>query len=140
MSLDGIDYMKTAREQDYNAIKWINDNIRTSGTILEKPGKSFSYESRVSANTGLPTVIGWQGHEYTLRLIWYQERTNDVDTIYQTLENEKALSLLKKYNVSYVYIGLLERSAYPEDGLKKFLKTLNTTRLYTIISRQPYTG
>ncbi len=48
------------------------------------------------------------------------ERTGDVDAIYNTLDNNEALELLKKHDVKYIYIGSLEREKYESDGLQKF--------------------
>lgn len=114
-TLDGMEYMKKLDVGDYNAIRWMQDNIEGSPVILEaaKNG-SYSYTSRVSANTGLPTVIGWAGHEK----FWgrdseeVKKRREDVRSIYSTNNEDIALELIKKYDISYVYIGRLERQSY----------------------------
>jgi uncharacterized membrane protein len=114
-TLDGMEYMKKLDVGDYNAIRWMQDNIEGSPVILEaaKNG-SYSYTSRVSANTGLPTVIGWAGHEK----FWgrdseeVKKRREDVRSIYSTNNEDIALELMKKYDISYVYIGRLERQSY----------------------------
>ncbi len=115
-SLDGMEYMKELDRGDYNAIRWIQENIEGSPVILEasRYDSSYSYTCRVSANTGLPAVIGWAGHER----FWgrdraeVRERIEDVSLIYSTGSEEKALELMNKYNVSYVYAGRLERQIY----------------------------
>jgi YYY domain-containing protein len=115
-ALDGMEYMKEPNRGDYNAITWMQENIEGSPVILEasKDNSSYSYTSRVSANTGLPTVIGWSRHER----FWGREnaevgkRIEDVSYIYSTGSEEKAIELMGKYNVSYVYMGQLERQTY----------------------------
>lgn len=115
-SLDGMDYIKKFDRGDYNAIKWMQENISGSPVILEASNDSgsYTYASRVSANTGLPTVIGWSRHER----FWGRDpkiiktRLEDVHTIYTTGSIKKSLELMDKYNVSYVYIGQLERQMY----------------------------
>jgi uncharacterized membrane protein len=115
-SLDGMDYMRELDGADYDAIKWIQENIEGTPTILEAStvDSSYSYVSRVSANTGLPTVLGWAGHE----VFWGRdpkelvERINDVNSIYSTASEKKVHELINKYNVSYIYIGTLERQLY----------------------------
>lgn len=115
-TLDGMEYMKELERGDYNAIKWMQENIKGSPVILEasKDDSSYSYTSRVSANTGIPAVIGWASHER----LWgrdhaeVRERIEDVSSIYSTGSEEKALELMDKYNVSYVYVGRLERQIY----------------------------
>jgi YYY domain-containing protein len=115
-ALDGMEYMKGLNRGDYDAIRWIQENIKGTPVILEASAddSSYRYTSRVSANTGLPTVIGWTRHER----FWGRDdeeirtRLEDVNSIYSTGSKEKALELMNKYNVSYIYIGQLERQLY----------------------------
>jgi YYY domain-containing protein len=115
-ALDGMEYMKELDRGDYDAIKWIQENIRGTPVILEASSddSSYRYVSRVSANTGLSTVIGWTRHER----FWGRDddeiwtRLEDVNSIYSTSSKKKALELMNKYKVSYVYIGQLERQTY----------------------------
>lgn len=115
-SLDGMEYIRGLDEGDYDAIKWMQENIEGTQVVLEASdiNSGYTYVSRVSANTGLPTVIGWTRHE----IFWgrdYEEITQriaDVNLIYSTDNKKKALELIDKYNVSYVYIGQLERQLY----------------------------
>jgi YYY domain-containing protein len=115
-SLDGMEYMKDLDRGDYNAIKWIQENITGTPGILEAASdqSGYTYFSRVSTNTGLPTIIGWTRHER----FWgrdnadIQVRLEDVRSIYSTRSIEKTRELMDKYNISYVYIGQLERQTY----------------------------
>jgi uncharacterized membrane protein len=115
-SLDGMEYIRGLNEGDYNALKWMQENIDGTPVVLEASdiNSSYTYISRVSTNTGLPTVIGWTGHEF----FWGRDpeeitrRIADVNFIYSTDNKKKALELIDKYNVSYVYIGQLERQLY----------------------------
>jgi uncharacterized membrane protein len=73
--------------------------------------------------TGLPTVIGWTNtHEVMWRGNWDKVagRDTDVDNIYKSPDSDKALALLRKYNVEYVYVGKLEKEKYPAESLQKF--------------------
>jgi YYY domain-containing protein len=121
-TLDGMAYVEKIDKGDYDAIKWINREIKGSPAILETPGNPNLYSCRVSAFTGLPTVIGWGTWEIMWRFAWgeVEERIKDVATIYNTLDNSQAMELLGKYNVEYIYIGALERKTYESDGLQKF--------------------
>ena len=53
-------------------------------------------------------------------------REPDIAAIYNTLNPEEALTLLDKYGISYVYVGLLERSEYDPRGLGKFGQFMET--------------
>lgn len=130
--IDGMAFMKKTNFGSYDAIFWVNMNIHDKPVILEAPGESFKDMSLISAFTGVPTVIGWDGHEYTWRNNWEQisQRVADVNTIYDTPDYHEAEVLLKKYNVSYVYIGDVELSKYKETGIRKFENTSNFERVY----------
>lgn len=119
-TLDGTIYLKRLYPEEYKAISWINENIEKGKIILEAPGRAYTFDSRVSANTGLPTVIGWVNHEFIWRGKWFTERERDVNTIYNTTNNTLTLSLLKKYNVTYIYVGDVEKQRYSIEGLRKF--------------------
>ncbi|MEA1943732.1 MAG: DUF2298 domain-containing protein [Euryarchaeota archaeon] len=120
-SLDGIAYLNRSDRGDYFAISWIRRNITGTPVIIEAPGRCYSTDSRVSAFTGLPTVIGWRGHEMMWRGSYddIRVRAEDVDKIYSTEHIDTIIDLLNKYNVTYVYIGATERARYRK-GLDKF--------------------
>jgi YYY domain-containing protein len=123
-TLDGTAYLASSQPDDYAAIQWLNENVADAPVILETPGsggKSYVYEGRVSALTGLPTLLGWAGHEgqwrgdYTVQ----SARDPDIETIYNTFDVQAARALLEQYDVTYVYVGPLERSTYDPRGLEK---------------------
>ncbi len=123
-SLDGTMYLNLSDGGEYQAISWIRREIAGTPVILEAPGEnSYSTDSRVSAFTGLPTIIGWKQHEIMWGRGWdeIRPRVKDADTIYSTQDVSLAIDLLDNYNVSYIYIGTAERERYGESrGLDKF--------------------
>ncbi len=121
-TLDGMAYLESIEKGDYEALRWINREIKGHHVILEAPGAVFQYTSRVSTFTGLATVIGWTSWEVMWRGDWggMEEREGDTDTIYSTLDNEEAMTLLNKYDVEYVYVGGVEQEKYEAEGLQKF--------------------
>lgn len=131
-SLDGIAFLKTAEYGDYDAIIWAGRNLNGTQVILEAPGVSYKDDSRISSYTGIPTVVGWAGHEYVLRNNWEEisARIRDVDAIYDTENNNEAMVLLRKYNVSYVYVGNNELGKYQQRGLQKFENTSCFEKVY----------
>ena len=80
----------------------------------------------VSAATGLPTVLGWVGHQRQWRggdpaaSAQLGPRCADVDAIYRTTDANQARELLAKYGVGYVYVGGLEQRLYAPESLAKF--------------------
>jgi uncharacterized membrane protein len=126
--VDGLAYMKTWEADEYEAIRWIQDNIAGTPTILEAVDDSYSGAGRISSKTGLPTLLGWPWHEQRWRGSWEVEgtRREDTDFIYTTATASEAQALLEQYNVTYVYVGPLEKEQYGEDGLGKFAQFMET--------------
>lgn len=124
-TLDGTIYLAAGQPDDYAAIAWLNEEVDDAPVLLEKPGtggSSYVYAGRVSALTGLPTLLGWAGHENQWRGSYEipSAREPDIETIYNTLDPQTAIPLLDKYNVTFVYVGPLERSTYDPRALEKF--------------------
>jgi YYY domain-containing protein len=123
-SLNGFKYLQQTYPQDYDLINWINANIKNQPVILEANGDSYTQYARISANTGLPTIIGWPVHEWLWRGTYdiVSPRIIDVETLYTTNNLNTAKKLIKKYNVSYVAVSGLERQKYPALNEQTFIK------------------
>ena len=128
-TLDGLDFLRNFRPGEYEAIQWLEDNVEGTPVLMEAPGDSFTELSRRSAYTGLPTVLGWAGHENQWRGTGAPlgTRREDVETAYNTTNVQQAMDILDKYDVEFVYVGYLEREgipnvkeAYDPQGLEKF--------------------
>lgn len=137
-SLDGLTYLKTdpANPGDYDAIRWLNANVQGDPVIVESiggdnnnVGGDYSNYARISAFTGLPTPMGWLGHEYQWRVRWldnpannaeFQRRIADVDSIYTATDSTTVLAVMAHYNAQYLYVGPLEYAKYPKTNLHRF--------------------
>lgn len=121
-SLDGLSYLNTLYPGDYQTILWIRQNIKNQPIILEGQGDSYTDYARISSNTGLPTVIGWPVHEWLWRGSYDEagKRSSEVTTLYESADVNLTQQLLKKYKVSYVVIGKLERDKYKNLNEAKF--------------------
>jgi len=122
-TLDGTAWIAQQAPDDYAAIEWLNQNVPDSPVILEAPGQSYHAElSRVSASTGLPTVLGWDYHELQWRGTYDEagRRKTDMEKLYTTRDTQETLTLLDKYAISYVYVGPAERGMFPAASLQKF--------------------
>lgn len=110
-------------KNDLDVIDWFNSEVSGQPVIVEANGLSYTDSARISAYTGLPTILGWQTHEWLWRTTADGEnayaalvapREGDVKTIYETRSDVELISLLRIYDVSYIIIGDIERSTYPE--------------------------
>ena len=108
--------------RDYDAIRWLQDNVSGTPVVLEGHGVQYCWNSRISQYTGLPTVLGWPWHQQQQRNDGeiVRRRARDVETMYSTPSHDRALELLEEYGVEYIVVGALERGYYGERGIAKF--------------------
>jgi uncharacterized membrane protein len=121
-TLDGAYFIERRNLPDYKAILWIRENL-PMGVISEAVGGSYNPNfARIATNTGLPTVLGWPGHESQWRG-GYDEigsREDDIAMLYQSRNWEEAQFVLDRYAVDYVYVGSAERGKYEYLSEQKF--------------------
>ncbi|CAG0929996.1 hypothetical protein TFLX_01532 [Thermoflexales bacterium] len=127
--LNGNDYMLVAEygipayplKWDYEAIQWLQDHVPGTPVIAEASSgllnvPLYQWGSRISINTGLPTIIGWDWHQTQQRSILpngaINRRLQDVSTLYRSTDQEAAREVLQRYDVKYIVVGPLERATY----------------------------
>jgi len=140
-TLNGLAYVADADQGEYAAIQWLRDEAPW-GRIVEAVGDDYSEYGRISGSTGLPTVLGWKGHEIqwrgNTRLL--DGREEDITQIFQSDDPRLVGRLLKKYDVTYVYLGRREKSAYgglrlPDlDGLLETVFDQDGVVIYKVVS------
>jgi len=132
-TLDGTAYLERhspvpdkpgAAGQDKAAIDWINRTIRGIPVLVEAWGPSYQEFSRVTMNTGLPIVLGWDYHvtQRGARRDEVETRKADVEAIYRSKAQREVAAILARYHVAYVYVGPLERETYGSACLARFLE------------------
>ena len=118
---DATRYLEVAFSEDAPAIRWLNEHVEGNPVVLEANGDSYSDYARVSAMTGLPTVLGWYVHEWLWRgdTDELNKRVADIETIYTSQDAQQVMGLLEKYDVGYIYVGKYEREKFPKlnDGV-----------------------
>jgi len=139
ITLDGMEYMRYSSytennqvmdlKQDYELIRWMQDNISGTPIIIEANVPEYRWGNRITIYTGLPGVIGWNWHQRQQRAInpsdWVFNRVEDVNTFYSTADISVAEELVEKYEVDYIVIGQLEKIVYPQKGIDKFFINAN---------------
>ena len=138
--LYGLNFLNNLYPDDYQAVLWLKKNISGQPVIVEAVGESYTDFARVSANTGLPTILGWRVHEWLWRGSFDEpgKRTGEVQEIYESNDLERTKLLLKKYNVSYVFLGTLERQQYKNlqedkfNSLGEVVFTSGGTKIYKL--------
>ena len=113
--LNAVSFLENGVPEDASAIRWLKNNVKGTTVVLEAPGDSYKdYDNRVSAMTGLPTVLGWYVHEW----LWRNDtddlntKRTEIETIYTSSDKELVKELLDKYDISYIFVGSCEREKY----------------------------
>ena len=136
-TLDGLSYVRQNNPAEYDAIEWLKRNAPPDAAIVEAVGEWNDW-ALISRSTGLPTIVNWLGHQKQWRGGWEQfnaetleetralrdqyfnERVEEIASIYTTLDPAEAQLILYKYDIDYVYIGAREYDQYGIEGIPKF--------------------
>ena len=120
-TLDGLAFLRRHHPGEYEAIVWLRDEA-PRGRIVEAVGGSYTDHGRISSATGLPTVLGWPGHEHQWRgsTREFDGRETEVEQIYTESDPALVRGLLETYEVRYVYVGARERARYGPDRFGVF--------------------
>lgn len=124
-TLDGSAYLAMTMPDDYQAFQFMKG--LEPGVVAEAVGGQYTEFARVSTFTGMPTVLGWPGHEGQWRDNALQgSRKDDIATLYATNDWFTASQIIERYDIRYVYVGNLERNTYPvnEEKFNLFLKPI----------------
>lgn len=122
-TLDGAAFFQRRSPDEWAAIEWLQS--APPGVVVEAVGGQYSEYARVATFSGQPNVLGWPGHESQWRggSVEMGSRESDVERIYRSNNWEEVRGLLERYQVRYVFVGLLEQSTYRvnEVNFRRFL-------------------
>ncbi len=126
-TLNGMAYLSSISKSEADMIFWMRNNIDGVPVIVEAIGDGYREFGRITMNTGLPAVLGWEYH-VSQRGVDRDDRTaraEAVATIYGSEDVSEALQRIRRYRVRYIVVGGLERSLvsdgrYTSRALNKF--------------------
>ena len=121
-TLDGTAYLDRLAPEEKAAFDWLNRTVRGIPVLCEAWGASYGEYSRVSMNTGLPIVIGWEYHvqQRSHSKAEVEKRIAEVETVYRSSDRTRVEEILKRYRVALLYVGPLERKTYAGGNLVRF--------------------
>jgi YYY domain-containing protein len=139
MTLDGGRSMAQG-DDEYKAIQCLA-RLATSDrdVVAEATRERLAYRGdygRVSALTGIPTLLGWDNHQgqwrgntfpqaNTLTYVVNGEtrietRAQAIATLYNSTDPNEALGVIQRYGITYIFVGITERRDFSAEGLAKF--------------------
>jgi YYY domain-containing protein len=131
-TLNGLEYIDRDNPADAAAIRFLNDHVPGQPCLVEFVGEGYnSWGSRFSIFTGIPALMGWDGHvkEWVGARLGQdiEARFSATERIFRTLDPVEAKKYLDAYGVRLVMVGTVERhgvpgrkGGYPPEGLAKF--------------------
>lgn len=113
-TLDGTAAARAINPDEAAAIDWLTANAPGGSVLVEATGGQYSEYGRISMQTGLPTILGWAGHERQWRGSDepFRGREQEIDRIYNSVSRDEVRALTDKYSVDYIVVGGLERQKY----------------------------
>ena len=90
-------------------------------TLLEAVGSSYSTGNAASAASGVPTLLGWPGHQVQWRArAPVAARQSTVDEVYREGATPRVHRFLVHLGVTHIYLGSEERRQYGVDVAVRF--------------------
>jgi uncharacterized membrane protein len=131
LTLDGGRFLSENKMRDWNIVAYLNGHRPAAGeAILEASGESYTETSRISAATGIPTVLGWYGHEWLWRgtFVIEQERADQITKFYNSSDYLWRRNFIRQYKIRYIVVGLVEQRRYEK------LDRVSLGQLGTVVS------
>ncbi|MBA3276097.1 MAG: hypothetical protein H0T72_09895 [Chloroflexia bacterium] len=103
----------------FGGIEWLYENASPDDVVLAAGGCEFTESVGITAaGSGIPTIIGWQGHEYQWHLgqEGFQAEIVDRTAAIEALWDEPTPALLDRYGVTLIFIGPLEINGSASTG------------------------
>lgn len=121
-TLDGMAYLRLKAPDELAAFEWLNRHVPGIPVLMEAHGDSYQDYTRVSMNTGLPTVLGWGYHVFQRAHAWpdINRRKADIEIAYTSDNKDVVAAILQRYHVALVYVGPVERRTYAGANLERF--------------------
>lgn len=115
LDLDGLRFLGEERDL-VTAISRLP--IEPGESLVEAGSDSFTPGARVATVAGLPSVVGWMGHEWLWRgdLEAAMGRRDAVDRFYTEADAQARCRFVAAYRLRYVVIARAERERYPGLG------------------------
>lgn len=117
-TLDASAYLASYQPNEAAAIDWLSQ--APNGVVAEAIGGQYSGYARVSTLSGQPSVLGWPGHEGQWRGGYAEvgPREPDIQTLFESPDWESALTIIRRYDIRYIYVGSLEMNTYAMNLMK----------------------
>ena len=115
LTLDGTAFLRHDTPDAHALYLWLDEHAVPDDVLAEAAGESYRPTSSwLSGWTGVPSVLGWAGHEIQWRggTDEVLRRGADLETIYMHQDARYVQRTLQHYGVTYLLLGPEERLRY----------------------------
>lgn len=114
-SLDGKRVFRQSYPDAMLAAEWLES--APTGVMAEavaEQGGSYTTYNLISTFSGMPSILGWVGHEHQWRGGGQEvgSRQQDLRDLYSTKNSERIYEIIRQYNIRYIVFGNYERDVY----------------------------
>ncbi|MEX1255543.1 MAG: DUF2298 domain-containing protein [Dehalococcoidia bacterium] len=126
-AIDGLDSFKRNSPDEHAAIQWL-DGQEGQPVIAEALSDSYQDGGRVSASTGLPTILQWPGHQRQWRGTSEPQtgRPEDLERLYTSTNASEVSAIIQKYGIKFVFVGNAEHAKYDPVALAEMGSIFDT--------------
>jgi uncharacterized membrane protein len=116
-TLDGLGFLDRQRPDDRPLLDWLRAQPPERRIVMvEASGDSFTEAARLSAMSGVPTLLGWSGHEWLWRgdpgMVF--RRADEIAAFYRSKTVAEACAFVRSHGVTHVAIGSVEQEKFPD--------------------------
>jgi YYY domain-containing protein len=124
-NLDSLSFLESRDQEEKDVIERIREMAGAEDVLVEAVaefGGSYTDYGRIAGSTGVPTILGWLGHERQWHGTdeFFADRQGDVETIYTTDDESELRRLIDKYSLTMVVVGPREISTYGNIDMTMF--------------------
>jgi len=124
------------------AAEWLEKApVGVMAEAVAEQGGSYTSYNLVSTFSGMPSVLGWVGHEHQWRGGGAEvgTRQQDLKELYSTRKAERVKEIINQYKIRYIVFGNYERDTYrtTDDLLAELFKPVFSSETLTIYEVRP---
>ncbi len=115
LTLDGKRVFWESYPDAMRAVEWLETaSVGVMAEAVAEQGGSYTTYNLISTFSGMPSVLGWVGHEYQWRGGGSEvgSRQQDLRELYTAKSEEKLNEVINRYNIRYIVLGDYEREVY----------------------------
>ncbi|HUV94611.1 MAG TPA: DUF2298 domain-containing protein [Anaerolineae bacterium] len=117
-TLDGTAFLQRESPAEYGAYLWLSEHAQPKDVLVEAVGEEYvAAHNRLSSWSGVPTILGWPGHEVQWRGDDGEvlRRAADLERIFVSADQDEIMAILRQYGATYLHVGPHEREKHAID-------------------------